>query len=206
MRQWSNFHPEFSYLPRKFKIAVIATEEDRAAMRWHDIGIRIVRNDAGEVGAKFYVGGGMGRTPMIAPLHPRFRAARPVHLLPSRPACASTTATAARQQVQGADQDPGPRTGRGRIPPPGRGGVRRTSSNSARISRARNSIASRPISPPPAFEAGLSDEIDRSDPDFALWVDRQTAAHKAAGYVIVNISLKPRGRHSRRHFGRPDAT
>ncbi|MBH5323260.1 nitrite/sulfite reductase [Aurantiacibacter sediminis] len=68
LRQWSSFHPEFSYLPRKFKIAVIASEKDRAAMRLHDIGINIVRNDTGELGAAFYVGGGMGRTPMIAPL------------------------------------------------------------------------------------------------------------------------------------------
>ncbi len=68
LRQWSSFHPEFTYLPRKFKIAVIAAEKDRAAMRLHDIGIRILKNDAGEIGAAFYAGGGMGRTPMIAPL------------------------------------------------------------------------------------------------------------------------------------------
>ncbi|MEQ1509813.1 MAG: nitrite/sulfite reductase [Sphingopyxis sp.] len=71
LRQWSSFHPEFSYLPRKFKIAVIASEQDRAAMRLHDIGIRIVERDSelgGELGAQIYVGGGMGRTPMIAPL------------------------------------------------------------------------------------------------------------------------------------------
>lgn len=67
MRQWSSFHPEFTYLPRKFKIAVIASEKDRAAMRLHDIGVRIVSRD-GEIGAQFYAGGGMGRTPMIAPL------------------------------------------------------------------------------------------------------------------------------------------
>jgi len=68
LRQWSSFHPEFTALPRKFKICVIAADTDRAAMLLHDIGIRIVRNDAGEIGAAFYVGGGMGRTPMIAPL------------------------------------------------------------------------------------------------------------------------------------------
>ncbi|MEN9683324.1 MAG: hypothetical protein RLZZ427_1075, partial [Pseudomonadota bacterium] len=67
IRQWSTFHPEFSFLPRKFKMAVIASQTDRAAMRLHDIGIEIVRNAAGEIGAAFYVGGGMGRTPMIAP-------------------------------------------------------------------------------------------------------------------------------------------
>ncbi len=67
LRQWSSFHPEFSFLPRKFKIAVIASDEDRAAMRLHDIGIKLVERD-GALGAAFYVGGGMGRTPMIAPL------------------------------------------------------------------------------------------------------------------------------------------
>ena len=66
IRQWSSFHPEFSYLPRKFKIAVIASNEDRAAMRLHDIGIEIVDRN-GEHGARIFVGGGMGRTPMIAP-------------------------------------------------------------------------------------------------------------------------------------------
>src|ERR1700742_1924037 len=66
LRQWSTFHPEFSYLPRKFKIAVIAAPEDRAAMRLHDIGIELVKRD-GELGGRIYVGGGMGRTPMIAP-------------------------------------------------------------------------------------------------------------------------------------------
>jgi sulfite reductase (NADPH) hemoprotein beta-component len=67
LRQWSSFHPEFTYLPRKFKICVIASEKDRAAMRLHDIGIRIVEQD-GALGARFFVGGGMGRTPMIAPM------------------------------------------------------------------------------------------------------------------------------------------
>src|SRR6201991_3917163 len=66
LRQWSTFHPEFSYLPRKCKIAVIAADEDRAAMRLHDIGVQIVERD-GRLGAKIFVGGGMGRTPMIAP-------------------------------------------------------------------------------------------------------------------------------------------
>src|SRR5215211_4780906 len=68
LRQMTTFMPEFSYLPRKFKIAVIASPEDRAAMRWHDFGLRIVKNDAGEVGFEVFAGGGMGRTPMIAPL------------------------------------------------------------------------------------------------------------------------------------------
>ncbi|MCW8040317.1 MULTISPECIES: nitrite/sulfite reductase [Acinetobacter] len=66
IRQWSTFHPEFAFLPRKFKIAVSALEEiDRAATSFHDIGVYIVRNEAGEMGYKIKVGGGLGRTPVI---------------------------------------------------------------------------------------------------------------------------------------------
>ena len=65
IRQWSTFHPEFSFLPRKFKIAVSGAENDRAAVRIHDIGIYLVRNAEGEMGCKILVGGGLGRTPFI---------------------------------------------------------------------------------------------------------------------------------------------
>lgn len=65
IRQWSTFHPEFAFLPRKFKIAVIGTEADRAATQVHDIGLHIVKNDEGEVGFEVLVGGGLGRTPVI---------------------------------------------------------------------------------------------------------------------------------------------
>ncbi|MBL4801664.1 MAG: nitrite/sulfite reductase [Emcibacter sp.] len=68
MRQWSTFHPEFAYLPRKFKYAFTGAKEDRAAIQFHDIGFRAVKNAAGEIGFKIYVGGGMGRTPMIGKL------------------------------------------------------------------------------------------------------------------------------------------
>jgi sulfite reductase (NADPH) hemoprotein beta-component len=64
LRQWSTLHPEFAFLPRKFKIAVSGAAEDRAAVAWHDIGLHLVKNDAGEVGFKVLVGGGMGRTPI----------------------------------------------------------------------------------------------------------------------------------------------
>lgn len=65
LRQWSTFHPEFSYLPRKFKFAVSGARHDRAAVKVHDIGLYIVRNDSGEVGFRVLVGGGLGRTPVI---------------------------------------------------------------------------------------------------------------------------------------------
>ena len=64
-RQWATFHPEFNWLPRKFKIAFSASQSDRAAIRVHDIGVQIVRNQAGELGYEIYVGGGLGRTPII---------------------------------------------------------------------------------------------------------------------------------------------
>ncbi len=66
MRQWSTLHPEFAFLPRKFKIAITGAAEDRAAIAWHDVGLRVLRNVAGDVGFKVWVGGGMGRTPVIA--------------------------------------------------------------------------------------------------------------------------------------------
>lgn len=65
LRQWSTDHPEFQFLPRKFKIAVTGSEADRAVIRAHDVGIQIVKNDAGEIGYRVFVGGGLGRTPMI---------------------------------------------------------------------------------------------------------------------------------------------
>src|SRR3984957_1755156 len=65
LRQWSSLHPEFSFLPRKFKVAVNGATRDRAVVQAHDIGLQVVRNDKGEIGFRVYVGGGLGRTPMI---------------------------------------------------------------------------------------------------------------------------------------------
>lgn len=65
MRQWTTLHPEFAFLPRKFKIAITGATEDRAATEWHDVGLRLVHNDGGELGFRVTVGGGMGRTPVI---------------------------------------------------------------------------------------------------------------------------------------------
>src|SRR2546427_1316416 len=65
VRQWAALHPEFAYLPRKFKIAITAAETDRAAIQIHDIGLQIVRNEAGEIGFRVLVGGGLGRTPIV---------------------------------------------------------------------------------------------------------------------------------------------
>ncbi|MFL9840711.1 nitrite/sulfite reductase [Sphingomonas sp. ST-64] len=191
LRQWSTFHPEFSYLPRKFKIAVIAADEDRAAMRLHDIGIQIVERD-GVHGAAVYVGGGMGRTPMIAP---RIKDFVPLEdLLSYVEACLRVYNRYGRRDNMykarikilvheiGADsyraqvEDEFVAVKKLGIDPP-----------KAEFDRIAAYFAD------PAFETGLSDDLDRSDPDFAVWLDQNVAAHKMPGYAIVNISLKPTG-------------
>ena len=190
LRQWSTFHPEFSYLPRKFKIAVIASPEDRAAMRLHDIGLELVRKD-GELGARVFVGGGMGRTPMIAPeINPFVKAD---DLLSYIEACLRVYNRYGRRDniykarikilvhEIGADE------------------YRR------QVAEEFAHVKTLGIDPPlaelerisaffaaPAFDAA-DVEPDRSDPDFAVWLDQNVKPHKQAGYAIVNISLKPIG-------------
>ncbi|WP_374393028.1 nitrite/sulfite reductase [Sphingopyxis sp.] len=191
LRQWSSFHPEFSYLPRKFKIAVIAADEDRAAMRLHDIGIQIVERD-GVHGAAFYVGGGMGRTPMIAPLIKDFVPLE--DMLSYAEACLRVYNRYGRRDniykarikilihELGADEyrrqveEEFAHVKSLGIDPP-----------KAEFDRIAKQFA------PPALDASAPDAIDRSDPDFAVWVDQNVAAHKVAGHAIVNISLKPIG-------------
>jgi sulfite reductase (NADPH) hemoprotein beta-component len=191
LRQWSTFHPEFSYLPRKFKIAVIAAPEDRAAMRLHDIGIELVERD-GVLGGRVFVGGGMGRTPMIAPEIKDFVTAD--DLLSYVEACLRVYNRYGRRDniykarikilihELGADEyrrqveEEFAHVKTLGIDPP-----------AAELERISAFFAA------PAFEAGASEEIDRSDPDFAVWLDQNVRAHKAPGYAIVNISLKPVG-------------
>ncbi len=192
LRQWSSFHPEFSALPRKFKIAVIASERDRAAMRLHDIGIRIVAR-AGELGAQFWIGGGMGRTPMVAPCIREFV-----------PIGQFVTFAEAALRVYN-------RHGR------------RDNKFKARIKILVHELGAEEYArqveaefahlltlgiEPPAAElariAAMFDEplapatapatvTDHADPDFALWTERNTHAHKQPGYVSAIISLKPAG-------------
>lgn len=190
LRQWSTFHPEFSYLPRKFKIAVIASPEDRAAMRLHDIGLELVRQN-GELGARVFVGGGMGRTPMIAPeINPFVKAG---DLLSYIEACLRVYNRYGRRDniykarikilvhEIGADEyrrqvaEEFAHVKTLGIDPP-----------LAELERISAFFA------PPAFDAA-DVEPDRSDPDFAVWLDQNVKPHKQVGYAIVNISLKPIG-------------
>ena len=115
IRQWSSLHPEFSFLPRKFKVAVTAAEHDRAAIQVHDIGLHLKRLADGRLGFAVYVGGGQGRTPIIAKLiRDDLPGSRPAQLPGSHPARLQP-AGPARQQVQGPHQDPGARDRRGRL-------------------------------------------------------------------------------------------
>ena len=192
LRQWSSFHPEFSYLPRKFKIAVIASETDRAAMRLHDIGIQIVQNDAGELGAAFYVGGGMGRTPMIAPcINPFVPLDR---LVTYAEACLRVYNRHGRRDNK--------YKARIKILVHELGAEEYTRQVEAEFAHLLDQGVEPPLAElerirgyfeDPLFETGAPEAIDRSDPDFALWVDRNTVPHKEAGYVAAVISLKPVG-------------
>ena len=191
LRQWSSFHPEFSYLPRKFKIAVIASDTDRAAMRLHDIGIQIVEKD-GELGAAFYVGGGMGRTPMIAPCINPFV---PLDQL-------VTYAEACLRVYNRHGRRDNKYKARIKILVHEMGAEEYTRQVDAEFAH----LLEQGVEPPfaeleriktffedPLFEDGLAEDIDRSDPDFALWADRNTVAHKTPGYVSAVVSLKPVG-------------
>ena len=192
LRQWSSFHPEFAHLPRKFKICVIASEKDRAAMRLHDIGINIVKNDEGALGAAFYVGGGMGRTPMIAPLIREFvpldqmvtycEAALRVYNRHGRRdnkykarIKILVNEMGAEEYTRQVEEEFAHLLNQGIEPP------------TAELDRIRSFFQ------PPEFGTGLPEKADRSDPDFALWIDRNCSPHKVAGYVSAAISLKPVG-------------
>ena len=195
LRQWSSLHPEFIYLPRKFKIAVTASENDRAAIRAHDIGIRIYRNSIGDVGYKIHVGGGLGRTPILARVLRAF--------LPRSELLPFLEATMRVYNRYG----------------------RRDNKYKARIKilvqelgieAFRRQVEDEYRTLTPTDIAVGQDEIDRitayfsapefetlddenaghekalcGHPDFKHWCETNLAVHRAPGYAIVNISLKP---------------
>ncbi|TXI80829.1 MAG: nitrite/sulfite reductase [Flavobacteriales bacterium] len=192
IRQWSTVHPEFNFLPRKFKMAVIASDTDRAAMRLHDIGIQIVKNEAGELGAAFYVGGGMGRTPMIAPC---INAFVPIgQMITYSEACLRVYNRYGRRDNK--------YKARIKILIHELGKDEYTRQVEAEFAH----LLTQNIEPPaeelerikaffadPPFETGITDELDRSDAAFARWADTNCLAHKQPGYIAVTISLKPVG-------------
>lgn len=192
IRQMTNFMPEFSYLPRKFKIAVIASPVDRAALRWHDFALRIVQNDAGEIGFEVYAGGGMGRTPFIAhkirdflPTHQIFSYLQAVLRVWNRHARRDNIH---KQRMKILVHDLGQEEFARQVEE----AFAHFLSLDQDFPQAEYDRIEAFFAPPP-FETGLSEDIDQSDPAFAAWVRHQTIAHKAPGYAIANISLKPIG-------------
>jgi sulfite reductase (NADPH) hemoprotein beta-component len=192
LRQWSTLHPEFSFLPRKFKIAVTGSTIDRAAIKLHDIGLELVQNDAGEIGLKVLVGGGMGRTPMLghvireylpvadylsymeAILRVYNRHGRRDNIYKARIKILvndlGSVEFARQVEEEWALVKP-----LGLDPPP------------SELARIAAHFA------PPVLDANAPVEIDLSNPDFANWVTVNTHPHKAPGYAIVTISLKAPG-------------
>ncbi len=197
IRQWSTLHPEFSFLPRKFKIAVTGAPHDRAAVRVHDIGIQMRLNGAGEPGFEILVGGGQGRTPMIAKTIREFLPKQ--HLLSYLEAIMRVYNQLGRRDnlfkarikilvhEVGAEkftemvEEEWQHLKDGPLELP-----------REEIERIEAYFAPPPYETLPAETPAF--EVKRlEDPDFARWVRTNVAPHKVPGYAIANISLKPEG-------------
>ncbi|MGS0941288.1 nitrite/sulfite reductase [Pseudomonas luteola] len=197
IRQWSTFHPEFAYLPRKFKIAVNGAKMDRAAIEVHDIGLEAVKNEAGELGFRVLVGGGQGRTPYVGAFIKDFLPWQ--HLLTYLEAilrvynrygrrdnkfkarikilvkALGEEAFAEKVEAEWAHLKDGPST-----------------LIEAEVERVSKFFVD------PAYEALENQsealaKLDAENPGFARWRSRNTFPHKKPGYVAVTLSLKPTG-------------
>jgi sulfite reductase (NADPH) hemoprotein beta-component len=197
LRQWSSLHPEFSFLPRKFKIAVTGAPNDRAAVKVHDIGLRMHANQKGERGWEVIVGGGQGRTPIVgvtvrdflpeSELLPYLEAIMRVYNLYGRRDNKFKARIKILVHELGADEF-----------------KRQVEAEYAKKSYTDIDVDERELQritayfAPPAF-AALSkwspafEEARVKDRDFAQWVKVNVAPHRVQGYSIVNISLKPEG-------------
>ena len=195
LRQWSTDHPEFQFLPRKFKIAVTGSPNDRAVTRAHDIGLRMVKNAAGETGFEVLVGGGLGRTPMIGQVVRDFL---PVHdLLPYVEAVLSVYNTLGRRDNKykarikitlhetGKEELSRMIEERFALLRPQFGGADQAVLNDIRAAFAQPSYRNAPTD---AFEA-----FYKADPVFRAWADTNLSAHRNDQYAIVTISVKAHG-------------
>ena len=198
IRQWSTFHPEFSYLPRKFKIAVTGHENDRAAIKLHDIGIVIIRNDKGETGYEVHVGGGQGRSPFIAKKLSNF--------VPTEKLLAYLEAVMRVYNMLGRRDNSYKARFKILVHETGETEMRRLvdeeferidASQMLSLPEAELDRISAYFAPPnyetlaaqsEAFEAAKG-----SNAEFNHWVKTNLVPHKTPGYGIVNISLKPIG-------------
>ncbi|QYX55340.1 nitrite/sulfite reductase [Roseovarius sp. SCSIO 43702] len=194
LRQWSTDHPEFQFLPRKFKIAVTGSETDRAVIKAHDIGLQVVER-AGQIGYRVLVGGGLGRTPMIGKVLNDF--VRQEDLLPYIESVVSVWNLLGRRDNKFKS--------RIKITVHEHGIEeisRRVDAHFARIRPTFSGIDTalferiKAAFAPPAFReasTGVFETARRTDPIFRAWSDTNLAPHRAPGYAIVQISLKAHG-------------
>jgi len=194
LRQWSTLHPEFAFLPRKFKIAVSGAREDRAATAWHDIGLKLHRNAKGEVGFAVAVGGGMGRTPVIATpvngfvpwqqilvfieaivrvynLHGRRDNMYKARIKILVKAEGQRFVDAVNREFEALLADPG----------------------TATIPQAELERLQRYFQPPPTPPQLAAAPAGAPLPAYARWAERNVHAHRLPGYRAVTLSLKRAG-------------
>ncbi len=193
IRQWTTLHPEFAYLPRKFKIAVSGSKNDRAVTQFHDIGLHLVKNDKGEIGFRVLVGGGLGRTPVIGQVIRPFLEKK--HLLSYLEAIVRVYNLNGRRDNK--------YKARIKIL------VRESSiermaewveaewqqiKQGMEVSDARIAAIQAQFAPPAyqsnADDASLPEQSRQQNPAFATWLEHNTAAHKIVGYSAVYLSLK----------------
>ena len=196
MRQWSTFHPEFSWLPRKFKIAVTGASHDRAAVQLHDIGLYLVQNEQGEIGFRVLVGGGMGRTPIIGYIVRDFLEKK--YLLSYLEAILRVYNLEGRRdnihkaRIKILVKSLGQEKFREKVEAEWARIKDNVILDQKEIERVQGFFAPPAYDPAAAadkhFEQKLAD-----DKAFATWVRRNTVDHKVPGYRAVFISLKAPG-------------
>lgn len=197
LRQWSSLHPEFSFLPRKFKIAITGAEHDRAAIKAHDIGLRIVKNAHGEVGYEVSVGGGLGRTPMIGKIIRDF--------LPRNDLLPYIEALMRVYNAEGRRDNKYKARVKILVHETGIDEIKKAVEDEFAATHGP-SVAADPTEieriaayfAPPAYEtlpdtSAVLDRAVKSDETFRDFVAINTFKHKRAGYVAVTVSLKPIG-------------
>ncbi|MFK7937966.1 MAG: nitrite/sulfite reductase [Roseovarius sp.] len=194
IRQWSTDHPEFQFLPRKFKIAVTGSDNDRAVIKAHDIGLQIVAQD-GEIGYRVVVGGGLGRTPMIGKVINDF--VPQADLLPYLEAVVSVWNLLGRRdnkykaRIKITVHEHGIDDIRARVED--RFAAIRLSFSGIDLALFEDIKAA---FAPPAFRSdstAIFETAYKTDPIFRSWADTNLSAHKTPGYAIVQISLKAHG-------------
>jgi sulfite reductase (NADPH) hemoprotein beta-component len=194
IRQWSTDHPEFQYLPRKFKIAISAGSEDRAAIRSHDIGLRLTEGEGGPA-FDIYVGGGLGRTPIVGEL--LFERVSVAALLPHLEAILSVYNLMGRRDnkykarikilLQSIGKDEFLERVNGIIER-----INETFNGDELLMLDRIIDQFTPVALPSRSLEGYFDAID-NDPGFRHWVEQNVTPHRQTGYACVTVSLKAHG-------------